>query len=417
MDNPTTVALKLCNDQVLRPYRGLLLTVGWKPWFDYPSSCCARAVNVIHPLVVVGFILIGYVIQYSSCFRRDSAGTGIGIIPLTPAKPLNGSNGTVPEPPIYPQCRAFLVSQYIIPDVLHSLAYVYSFYLLRFAQSEQLTVLMERVFLHTSPTQTGFLSQGKLIRAMRALLLLGICWVLLSLSAQVIHVVAQFDDINFSWLSPGTTAGRVFLFLLMLFGFLALDVVYTAVVISYCVQCALLIFYIEGIQMKLRQKLLDIPRAFKEIGFIESDLKTLNFSTALAMSLVLFNFGTMAFLGAIKLVDPNNGFSTLMLTSTSLSVFFWFSIMVLPIFQAAKLTAACNSLRKIGHEIRVKPFVYQSVPDEELDSLLLYTSTLNMRAKIFLVPVKTSYISLVLVVVGFVMLLLFQTGALHIWLK
>ena len=49
----------------------------------------------------------------------------------------------------------------------------------------------------------------------------------------------------------------------MVLGILALDIVYIAVVISYCVQCSLLVFYIRGLQEKVKEKIIDLPQAVK----------------------------------------------------------------------------------------------------------------------------------------------------------
>ncbi|KAK2157885.1 hypothetical protein LSH36_183g02042 [Paralvinella palmiformis] len=334
MDNPVTIALHRCNERVLKPYRRLLLFVGWEQWFDDPVNICQKMINFIHPIIVMAFVLGGYVIQYAACFRRDSAG---GV----------------------------------------------------------------EVFLQTSPTQSGFLSQGRLIRVMILLLGVCVCWILLSLTAQIIHVIAQYDSISFTWIKVS---------------FLCLDVVYTVVVVNYCVQCCLLVFYIEGLQEKLKQKLIELSSGMKEIAEIEHHLRSLNYTTAVALSIVLFNFGTMSFFGAIRILEKGNGFSVLMYISTFLSVIFWITIMILPVVQAARLSAACNSLRKVGHILRTKPFFYQNISNQELDSFLLYASSLNLRAKIFYIPVKTSYLAAIGVTAAFVLLLLFQTEVIRIWL-
>ena len=53
------------------------------------------------------------------------------------------------------------------------------------------------------------------------------------------------------------------LLILVCVSFIALDVVYMAVNINYCVQCFLLIFYIERIQEKVREKVIDLMQAMK----------------------------------------------------------------------------------------------------------------------------------------------------------
>ena len=41
--------------------------------FDDASMCWQKVINVLHPILVVCLVLLGYVIQYAACFRRDSA--------------------------------------------------------------------------------------------------------------------------------------------------------------------------------------------------------------------------------------------------------------------------------------------------------------------------------------------------------
>lgn len=67
-------------------------------------------------------------------------------------------------------------------------------------------------------------------------------------------------------------------------------------------------------------------------------------------------------------------------------------------FQAARLTNACSMIRAVGHEIRIRPFVYQTTPGEDLDSILLYTSSLKMCAKLFRIPIKGRYLCLLLTI-------------------
>lgn len=67
-------------------------------------------------------------------------------------------------------------------------------------------------------------------------------------------------------------------------------------------------------------------------------------------------------------------------------------------FKAARLTNACSMIRAVGHEIRIRPFVYQTTPGEDLDSILLYTSSLKMSAKLFRIPIKGKYLCVLLTI-------------------
>ena len=50
--------------------------VGWQPIYDGPDLWWKKMINIIHPISVILLILIGYIIQYAACFRRDRAGEG-----------------------------------------------------------------------------------------------------------------------------------------------------------------------------------------------------------------------------------------------------------------------------------------------------------------------------------------------------
>lgn len=78
--------------------------------------------------------------------------------------------------------------------------------------------------------------------------------------------------------------------------------------------------------------------------------------------------------------------------------------------QAARLTGVCKSVQSIGHEIRIRPFVYQATPSYKLDTLLLYTSSMKMSAKLFNVPINTKYICVFATIIVILLLIL---GQLH----
>lgn len=251
----------------------------------------------------------------------------------------------------------------------------------------------------------------------------------------------------------------------MLLGFVALDVVYSAVVINYCVQCALLIFYIEGLQEQLRQSLYSLKKGFNvshvallslcchyfqfpHVNFLCRRYPELNLTcdiwitTQLLLSplscsilpqwlywVSLFlatpsswlrssrtlpwnhdNLRPYVSMFSLQVLSPccqmaiiSRWWCTFQLHSLWFSGSPWFLCPLcrwLSMFQArllsvswtsmhlhcqaARLSAGCNSLRKLGHELRVRPFGYRDTSDQELDSFLLYTSSLNLRVSIYL---------------------------------
>lgn len=79
--------------------------------------------------------------------------------------------------------------------------------------------------------------------------------------------------------------------------------------------------------------------------------------------------------------------------------------------QALVLTNACRELRNIGHEVKSihKPLTTDSERDD-LDSLVLFTSTLDMEAKLLQIPVKASYVSSLIISLTVSLLILAQFG-------
>lgn len=51
-------------------------------------------------------------------------------------------------------------------------------------------------------------------------------------------------------------------------------------------------------------------------------------------------------------------------------------------------------IQEAGHEVRTRPFAHQDTPTSELDSILLYTSSLRMSANLFCIPITGKYLCL-----------------------
>lgn len=75
-----------------------------------------------------------------------------------------------------------------------------------------------------------------------------------------------------------------------------------------------------------------------------------------------------------------------------------------PFFMAASLTNACSSVRRNGHQIRIRPFVYHNTSAEDLNSMLIFSSTMDMSAKLFQMPMQSKYIYFILFISSVVLL-------------
>lgn len=91
---------------------------------------------------VILFLLVGYFLQYSSCFRRDR---GFGRFPTTFLF-TKAELETIYEE----TCNDTLAFTFIIPNVLHFIGYIYAMIIFRMSDDDQLLILLERVSIHLS---------------------------------------------------------------------------------------------------------------------------------------------------------------------------------------------------------------------------------------------------------------------------
>lgn len=101
-----------------------------------------------------------------------------------------------------------------------------------------------------------------------------------------------------------------------------------------------------------------------------------------------------------------------------INILLWLVLGLYPFFQAASLTHACESAQSCGHQVRIKPYVHYNTSLDELNSILLYASSLRMRATLYRMPIHGSYVfflilCIVVLTLTFGMCLNISLGILH----
>lgn len=277
---------------------------------------------------------------------------------------------------------------------------------------------MERTFLQCkSVKQRGYLSQGKLTTSLRLSFWIGILWIVLSFGTQTLGVASRaiehqrtkYGRIEFTWMALDNTAGQYALATFMLLAFVALDIVYIGVVINYVTQCDLLIFLIRGIAERVLEKTLNLEQAIKEYASTGELIRRLNSELGIAVSLLEFLFGWLTVAAWLSLKDSTES-SYAVLSASVLTVLLWTVMTTIPFIYAARLSSACGTIKKLGLEVRNRPFGYQNASRDDLDSFLLFTSSFQPQAKLFRIPIYTPYIWGIVVTVCFIVLLLAQQG-------
>lgn len=161
-DNPThlsvTTVLHYCKCKILRPYLRLLSVMGLRPLSVEPGdpSLCLEVCGWIYACQVIVLMLVGYVLQYMACFRRDRGFcyqvVNFHDMPILKAAGhsvdlSNNGNMTLESEQIrYEQiCHEPVMFTFIVPSALHFIAYLYAVFVLKSSDNDQLPSLMERV--------------------------------------------------------------------------------------------------------------------------------------------------------------------------------------------------------------------------------------------------------------------------------
>lgn len=399
-----TAVLNYCKSKILKPYLRLLCIVGLRPLSTHENQPCIEFFSYYYTCQVIFFMIIGYILQYMSCFRRDR---GFGI------KHFNKSqheNSTVPDMVFDRICHGSLLFSYIIPHGLHLLGYMHALSTFRSSDDDQLPSLMERVFLALSNLSDGFMSQKKLVKMLWLFVTVSLIWMTLSFAC--INIMMAEAMIQFRWLENKPEYCLMLMKVFLIACTLWHDVIQATVISNYCLQAQLLTSYLQFLRAKILQHSLHPVEWMKDIGEFKKLLKYFNYQLAPAVCIFSMTNMTFAISGFLWLLnfDPVDTDTFPIYGISWLNVLLWFLIAFAPFIQAARLTSACESIRTVGHEVRTRPFVHQTTPGNKLDSILLFSSSLRFRAKLFGVPIHARCVLLLLTLISVVT---FVLGQLH----
>ncbi|XP_078694046.1 uncharacterized protein LOC144923417 isoform X2 [Branchiostoma floridae x Branchiostoma belcheri] len=432
----TSAALRKCKKQVLQPYGRLLALIGWRALGRESISYNLgwKVLNVLYTIFILFLLIFSYIFQILVCQGRLNIHTDVKAPTETPATavPQTSSSrtpGYINETDMFTaqtipaaatntsnidsyaqtaQC-SHVFTTYVVPDILHFMAYLLGFFYFRIQDNEQLYALMEKVFLKASVAQSRNVSRAKMIQMSRIYLIAGALWVVLSLAVQGVFVAAFGVD-KMAFLLGSTVQWKgwhIMLICLQMLGALVTNAVNYAVVVNYTTQCEMIIYYMKGIFRRLQEKSTDLKLAMHDILDAGKSISQLNGQIAKMTSLCAVNFAELSIIGLVILF-LNQFNSVLIWVYRGTFPILWLVILIVPLVQAARLNSTIMSLKRIGLDMRV--FGYQNSSQLERDSFLLFLLNLNFKAKLFHIPIKPSYLFGILVLVTFTLLLLLQTS-------
>lgn len=379
----TSAVLSTCKHKILKPYLKLLAVVGLRSFgLDEPnSSSVIAAFSNLHLIQVIFFTIVAHVLQFVACFRRDR---GFACRENDPDRMKNLAFGV------------------IIPSILHFSGYVYALYLFRFKETEKLENLMERTFLLSAHRANG--RKTHLLQMLWAFICFSILWVIISLCSVTLLIVIDNEN-GFRWIHS-----YEFKILFQVFLVLALvwnDVQQATIITSYCLQVQLLSSSLCFLREKLLEHTIQPLSWIREINECRNVLNYLNYDFSPAVCLFIFLDISWIVSCVIWFQITEN---SILKISIVIIIGLRLVAALVPFVLAAQLTSAFRKLRHLGHELRIRPFVYQDTPGEDLDTILLYTSTLKMKSKLFAIPISRAYLCTCLTLFAVSVLIAGQAG-------
>ncbi|VVC97369.1 unnamed protein product [Leptidea sinapis] len=369
----TSAILHYCKSKILVPYLKLLTVMGLRPVGEASStSTYIICLSHFHSAQVAVLMVLGYILQYMACFRRDR-GFCYRLVPLA----LQSSF----EYDAYKQvCYGNVTLTYIGPSLLHFVGFLYALYLFRIADNEQLQNLMERVFLLSSyaPQGTPTTKPKRLLRMLWFFIFLSVFWMCLSLCS--VNLMMAKGTIMFKWMESSSSEVILALKIVLIICTLIHDMIQATVITSYCLQVQLLQAHLLFLKERLINRTISPLNWMREIAEFRKLLKYLNDDLAPAVCLFTIVNASCAISCIMWLLDldkvdtetePIVGISVL-------NLLLWIAAVIAPFIQ--------------------RPFLHQDTSQEDISSILAYSATLNLRAKLFAFPVSGRYILLVLTI-------------------
>ncbi|KAM3964725.1 uncharacterized protein ACR2FA_001115 [Aphomia sociella] len=401
----TSAILHYCKSKILLPYLKLLAIMGLRPVVDVSnSSRFAIGVSHFHSAQVAVYMILGYVLQYMSCFRRDR-GFCYKLVPLALTSSL--------EYETYKEvCYGNVIFTYIGPSILHFMGFLYALYLFRISDNEQLQNLMERVFLLSSYAPQGMptAKPRRLLRMLWFFIILSVFWMCLSLCSA--NLMIARGNIMFRWMETSSNEIKILLKVLLIVCTLIHDMVQATVVASYCLQAQLLQAHLLFLKERLLNRTITPLNWMREIAEFRKLLKYLNDDLAPAVCLFIIVNLSWAISGVMWLLnlDKVDTETEPIMGISVLNQLLWVSAVIVPFIQAARLSKECRRTQSVGHELCVRPFLHQDTSHEDITTVLMYASTLKLRAKLFHYPIAGRYLCLVF---SFSIIVLFSLGMCH----
>ncbi|KAL5247290.1 hypothetical protein ACHWQZ_G019232 [Mnemiopsis leidyi] len=405
--------------KVLQPYANILKFLGMRN-FGSPDNVYHRIFSYVWTVLIFVAIITGYTLNIMFCNINRDKMKNDKIIPVC-------ANKTLTYNYIEGMCRSSLET--IVPSSIHFIAFLYTFWIFRVRQSEQVEALVQKALVsqksctNSEMRKNIFITRLKVVYASSYVCL----WLLFGFT-----VINSYCGKALVWWKctpkselhnkiDGVGEGKIdhyYRGLLVAVPSFAIFIFLTPILLNFNIQARLIQYLISELRETLREKRNTLKAMMQEAHDISSFVHKMNSESSPAMSFILFYLAYGVFVDLYSILETvgdartveniftNEGcdlgvewqyrevcrtvktygrisFCVVVMRDMVLMVMFFVTI-----YQGCKIATSHKRLINQALELRVFGF-NQSETAEELDSFHYYLRALNMRAKVFQYPMET----------------------------
>uniref|UniRef100_A0A1B0CRZ0 Gustatory receptor n=2 Tax=Lutzomyia longipalpis TaxID=7200 RepID=A0A1B0CRZ0_LUTLO len=383
MEEPTSAILGVCKRCFINPYIHVLGVAGLRPR-NIDSRDCLTALGHIQSAIVFCFLITSYVLQFLCGFRRD-----------------RGFTAMVPSTSVWIHVRHLqriseITFTYVVPSILHLFGYIAALTVFRVVTNEQFQSLIERVFIVNNHYPRRLVTSCWMYK------LIGLLWLLGSTCFVVL--ITDKQTATSEWFTKLSGTNQLTFTRLLIGTLFVQDFIQCIVLSSYAVQCFLLRHFLRRVKEKLLENTIDPLEWMREMTEFQKLLEHLNLQMSTPVSLfVILNF--IYFLSGTYYIAGRGDFAENLEVNLLevLNCLMWMLGILLPLHQAASLTTKCKEIQSCGHEIRIRPFLHHHTSTEDLNSVLIYASSLRMSAQLLKMPIKGGHLFGILILAAVIL--------------
>ena len=343
-----------------------------------------------------------------------------------------------------------VVTTYILPSLMHFVSYILGFIYFRINENEQLYALMEKVFLAVNQS-LKIVSQDRVIKRLKYnRVQLKLVTISNDLSTFLLLLFFSLKDLLFSWPLVGDVGDGAANFVPSCLR-LRVEAISSELAVRHvavhsadhnelsllgrshqpchavranhilhardqdssrreidCAQRCHASKFSSSSNRNHRFSLINLTISIqnkKQILDIRMAIGNLNSTVSKMTTLVTLTFLEKFIIGLIILI-MNQVLTPLAWTYRALFPFSWLLILSFTLFQVSRLNSKCSKLKQIALSARV--YGYHNCGRDELDSFLLFMVNTNLRAKLFGIPMKPSYLLGSFLIISFVIIIIIQ---------